>query len=61
MASAAKLDFDHTTPVAILQEVRELDGTGNFQYAFEANNGIKMKSSGFTGPLGEINMEGSYQ
>ncbi|KAK4304216.1 hypothetical protein Pmani_023850 [Petrolisthes manimaculis] len=53
--------LENNPPIAIIHEHRETDGAGNFEYSFEADNGIQVESSGSTGSEGQIIMEGRYQ
>ncbi|XP_063598380.1 cuticle protein AM1199-like [Penaeus indicus] len=46
--------------VAILRDDRQDDGDGNFNYAFEADNGINVAVIGTPGAAGQSNMEGSF-
>ncbi|XP_042859069.1 cuticle protein AM1199-like [Penaeus japonicus] len=47
--------------VAILRDDRQDDGDGNFNYAFEADNGISVSVVGTPGAAGQSNMEGSFR
>ncbi|KAK7081129.1 hypothetical protein SK128_027955 [Halocaridina rubra] len=58
LASAAPRPQDDV--VAILVDERVDQGDGNFNYNFEADNGIKMQVSGTPGADGQSNMEGFY-
>jgi len=46
--------------VAILREESQGEGTPNFSYGFEADNGIAINTRGSQGSAGQANMEGSY-
>lgn len=46
--------------VAILRDDRVDQGDGNFNYAFEADNGIAMEVSGTPGAEGAVVMTGYY-
>ncbi|XP_042222803.1 cuticle protein AM1159-like [Homarus americanus] len=60
MAVAAP-QFDNPPPVLILRDDRQDNGDGNFQYAFEADNGIAVEASGTPGSAGQSNMQGSIR
>merc|ERR1712106_571955 len=47
--------------VAILSQNNIPNELGNFEHAFEADNGIVVQGQGYTGSAGQTNMEGSYQ
>lgn len=47
--------------VAILRDDRQDNGDGNFNYAFEADNGISVSVVGTPGEAGQSNMEGSFR
>ncbi|XP_071551769.1 cuticle protein AM1159-like [Panulirus ornatus] len=46
--------------VKILSESRQDDGAGNFNYAFQADNGIAVEASGSPGSQGQSVMQGSF-
>ncbi|XP_064083989.1 cuticle protein AMP4-like [Macrobrachium nipponense] len=60
LASAAPNPQGDGPVVAILRDERVDNGDGNFNYAFEADNGISMQVSGTPGSEGQVNMEGVY-
>ncbi|XP_068223239.1 uncharacterized protein [Palaemon carinicauda] len=60
LASAAPKPQGDAPVVAILRDERVDQGDGNFNYAFEADNGISMQVSGTPGSEGQVNMEGVY-
>lgn len=45
-ASARPQDAPAAPPVAIVSQTQTLDGTGNFNYAFESADGIKEEATG---------------
>merc|ERR1712106_1100643 len=47
--------------VSILSQNNIPNDLGNFEHAFEADNGIVVQGQGYTGSAGQTNMEGSYQ
>ncbi|XP_071551774.1 cuticle protein AM1199-like [Panulirus ornatus] len=47
--------------VKILRDDRQDDGNGNFNYAFEADNGIVVEAAGTPGSLGQVNMQGIFR
>ncbi|CAL4122720.1 unnamed protein product, partial [Meganyctiphanes norvegica] len=50
-----------TGPVVnILRQDSQGEGTPNFSYGFESDDGISVNSRGFQGSAGQANMEGSY-
>ncbi|XP_042241688.1 cuticle protein AM1159-like [Homarus americanus] len=51
---------DQKPIVEIIKDERSDSGDGNFNYAFEADNGISMSVSGTPGAEGQSNMEGVY-
>ncbi|KAK3891952.1 hypothetical protein Pcinc_004167 [Petrolisthes cinctipes] len=59
--AAAAPQFISAPIVNILRDDRQDNGDGNFQYAFEADNGIAVESSGTPGFQGQANMQGSYR
>ncbi|KAK4304212.1 hypothetical protein Pmani_023846 [Petrolisthes manimaculis] len=59
--AAAAPQFNSAPIVNILRDDRQDNGDGNFQYAFEADNGIAVESSGTPGFQGQANMQGSYR
>ncbi|XP_042229147.1 cuticle protein AM1159-like [Homarus americanus] len=54
-------DFHGLPPVVILRDDRQDSGDGNFNYAFEADNGIAVEASGTPGSAGQSNMQGVYR
>ncbi|CAL4235832.1 unnamed protein product, partial [Meganyctiphanes norvegica] len=46
--------------VNILRSESVGEGTPNFSYGFESDDGISVNSRGFQGSAGQANMEGSY-
>ncbi|XP_069942768.1 cuticle protein AM1159-like [Cherax quadricarinatus] len=52
--------FDDSTAVAILRDDREHNDNGNFNYVFEADNGIVHEASGTPGSKGQSNIQGIY-
>ncbi|KAK8745514.1 hypothetical protein OTU49_000234, partial [Cherax quadricarinatus] len=48
-------------PIAILRDDRQDEGNGNFNYAFEAENGIAVEASGSPGSEGQSNIQGSFK
>ncbi|XP_042241689.1 cuticle protein AM1199-like [Homarus americanus] len=57
-------DFDQPEirrPIAILRDERTDNGDGNFNYLFEAENGIFMNAVGTPGSKGQSNIQGSYR
>ncbi|XP_069167585.1 cuticle protein AM1159-like [Procambarus clarkii] len=60
MAAAAPQPQD-SPPVAILRDDRQDSGEGNFNYAFEAENGISVEASGSPGSEGQSNIQGVYR
>ncbi|CAL4098453.1 unnamed protein product [Meganyctiphanes norvegica] len=46
--------------VNILRQDSQGEGTPNFSYGFESDDGISVNSRGFQGSAGQANMEGSY-
>nr|XP_045621206.1 cuticle protein AM1199-like isoform X1 [Procambarus clarkii] len=61
VAAAAPQLLDSPPVVAILRDDRRDDGNGNFNYAFEADNGIAVDISGTPGAEGQSNMQGFYR
>lgn len=61
VAAAAPQLVQEERPVAIILDERTDSGDGNFNYAFEAENGIAMDVSGIRGAEGQSNMQGSYR
>ncbi|XP_050720608.1 cuticle protein AM1159-like [Eriocheir sinensis] len=60
--AAAAPQFDASLPVVlVLRDDRQDNGDGNFNFAFEADNGIYEERSGSIGSLGQSNMQGSYR
>ncbi|XP_047478455.1 cuticle protein AM1199-like [Penaeus chinensis] len=53
--------FQDERQVAILRDDRQDSGDGNFNYNFEAENGISVSGSGAPGSEGQSNMQGSYR
>ncbi|XP_027218501.2 cuticle protein AM1199 [Penaeus vannamei] len=53
--------FQDERQVAILRDDRQDSGDGNFNYNFEAENGISVSASGTPGSEGQSNMQGSYR
>ncbi|XP_042241695.1 cuticle protein AM1159-like [Homarus americanus] len=51
---------DERPVVEIIKDERSDSGDGNFNYAFEADNGISMSVSGTPGAEGQSNMQGVY-
>ncbi|KAK8377501.1 hypothetical protein O3P69_013853 [Scylla paramamosain] len=47
--------------VLVLRDDRQDNGDGNFNFAFEADNGIAEERSGTPGVEGQANMQGSYR
>ncbi|XP_071551770.1 cuticle protein AMP4-like [Panulirus ornatus] len=47
--------------VQILRDDRQDDGNGNFNYAFEADNGIAVDASGTPGINGQSNIQGVFR
>ncbi|XP_053631863.1 cuticle protein AMP1A-like [Cherax quadricarinatus] len=47
--------------VEIISDQRSDSGDGNFNYAFEADNGISVSASGTPGAAGQVNMEGVFR
>lgn len=45
-ASARPQQSDSTTPIAIVSQTQSIDGSGNFNYAFESADGVKEEGSG---------------
>ncbi|KAK3857462.1 hypothetical protein Pcinc_036295 [Petrolisthes cinctipes] len=59
--AAAAPQLDQAPPVAIIRDDRVDNGDGNFNYAFEADNGIAMEVAGTPGAGGQVNMQGAYR
>nr|XP_045621323.1 cuticle protein AM1199-like [Procambarus clarkii] len=59
MAAAAP-QLQDPPPVAILRDDRQHSSDGNFNYAFEAENGIVAQASGTPGSQGQTNVQGVY-
>ncbi|KAK3857461.1 hypothetical protein Pcinc_023341 [Petrolisthes cinctipes] len=59
--AAAAPQLGDQPPVAIIRDDRVDNGDGNFNYAFEADNGIAMEVAGTPGVQGQANMQGSYR
>lgn len=47
--------------VALLRDERVDSGDGNFNFAFEADNGVAMSVEGTPGVEGGVSMSGSYR
>ncbi|KAK8377816.1 hypothetical protein O3P69_014043 [Scylla paramamosain] len=47
--------------VLVLRDDRQDNGDGNFNFAFEADNGIVEERSGTPGVVGQANMQGSFR
>lgn len=48
-------------PVAILRDDRHDDGNGNFNYAFESEDGTSVSAAGAPGAAGQSNIQGSFR
>ncbi|XP_042229188.1 cuticle protein AMP4-like [Homarus americanus] len=59
--AVAAPQFVDLPPVVILRDDRQDSGDGNFQYAFEADNGIAVEASGTPGSAGQSNMQGVFR
>ncbi|XP_047478827.1 cuticle protein AM1199-like [Penaeus chinensis] len=60
VAAAAPRPQDQP-PVAILRDDRSDDGNGNFNYAFESEDGISVSAAGAPGAAGQSNIQGSFR
>ncbi|XP_053631880.1 cuticle protein AM1159-like [Cherax quadricarinatus] len=61
VAVAAPQLQDNQPVVVILRDDRQDNGDGNFNYAFEADNGIIAEASGSPGSQGQSNIQGVYR
>ncbi|XP_045621208.1 cuticle protein AM1159 [Procambarus clarkii] len=61
VALAAPQPQDGKPVVVILRDDRQDSGDGNFNYAFEADNGILTEASGSPGAQGQSNIQGVYR
>lgn len=61
VAAAAPQLQDGRPIVLVLRDDRVDNGDGNFNYAFEADNGIMVEASGTPGVAGQSNMQGVYR
>ncbi|XP_063598368.1 cuticle protein AM1199-like [Penaeus indicus] len=59
--ASTRQTFQDERQVAILRDDRQDSGDGNFNYNFEAENGISVSGSGAPGSEGQSNMQGSYR
>ncbi|XP_071551773.1 cuticle protein AM1239-like [Panulirus ornatus] len=60
--AAAAPQFEEVIPIVqILRDDRQDDGNGNFNYAFEADNGIAVEASGTPGSQGQSNIQGIFR
>lgn len=53
--------IDERPAVALLRDERVDSGDGNFNFAFEADNGVAMAVEGTPGVEGGVSMSGSYR
>ncbi|XP_042859071.1 cuticle protein AM1199-like [Penaeus japonicus] len=60
-AVAAAAPRPQERPVAILRDDRHDDGAGNFNYAFESEDGTSVSAAGAPGAAGQSNIQGSYR
>ncbi|KAK4304214.1 hypothetical protein Pmani_023848 [Petrolisthes manimaculis] len=61
VAVAAPQPQDGRPVVLVLRDDRVDNGDGNFNYAFEADNGIAVEASGTPGVAGQSNIQGVYR
>ena len=61
VAVAAPQFNDGRPIVVVLRDDRQDNGDGNFNYAFEADNGIVEQRSGTPGVQGQSNIQGSFR
>ncbi|XP_045101782.1 cuticle protein AM1159-like [Portunus trituberculatus] len=55
------VDSFEPQPIVILRDERQDNGDGNFNYLFEASNGIQEERTGTPGIFGQSNMQGTYR
>ncbi|XP_071551579.1 uncharacterized protein [Panulirus ornatus] len=60
MTVAAPQILDERPVVQIIRDDRQDDGNGNYNYAYEADNGIAVEASGAPGSEGQAIMKGVY-
>ncbi|KAK8745551.1 hypothetical protein OTU49_000259 [Cherax quadricarinatus] len=59
--AAPQFREDDPRHIAVLKDDRQDSGDGNFQYAFETENGISTNVVGQPGSKGQSNMRGTYR
>ncbi|XP_042222780.1 cuticle protein AM1159-like isoform X2 [Homarus americanus] len=59
--AVAAPQFENAIPVLILRDDRVDNGDGNFNYAFESDDGIAIEASGSSGSVGQSNIQGTIR
>ncbi|XP_042222760.1 cuticle protein AM1159-like [Homarus americanus] len=59
--AVAAPQFENAIPVVILRDDRVDNGDGNFNYAFESDDGIAIEAFGSPGSVGQSNIQGTIR